>query len=160
MHTSDRRHRDPRPAQGLRPRRRGSSRSTSASRPARCSASSGPNGAGKTTAVKLLLGLARPTAGDGEVLGRPIGDRATRRRVGYLPELFRYQAWLTAREVLMLHAQLAGLPSTGSAAAEIERRPRASSASPTGPTTASAGSRRACSSASASRRPCWAIPRS
>src|SRR5512141_235907 len=69
----------------------------------------GPNGAGKTTAVKLLLGLTRPTAGDGSVLGRPLGDRETRRRVGYLPELFRYQAWLTAREVLGLHADLAGL---------------------------------------------------
>ena len=80
----------------------------------------GPNGAGKTTAVKLLLGLTRRTAGGGQVLGRPIGDRETRRRVGYLPELFRYQAWLSAHEVLMLHAQLAGLPSKGRKA-EIER---------------------------------------
>ena len=70
----------------------------------------GPNGAGKTTAVKLLLGLARPTAGHATVLGAPLGDRATRRRIGYLPELFRYQAWLTARDVLGLHASLAGLP--------------------------------------------------
>ncbi len=70
----------------------------------------GPNGAGKTTAVKLLLGLARPTAGRAEVLGRPIGDRATRARIGYLPELFRYQPWLTAREVLELHCELARLP--------------------------------------------------
>jgi len=69
----------------------------------------GPNGAGKTTAVKLLLGLARPTAGDAEVLGRPIGDREALRRVGYLPELFRYQSWLTAREVLALHCELAGI---------------------------------------------------
>jgi ABC-2 type transport system ATP-binding protein len=69
----------------------------------------GPNGAGKTTAVKLLLGLTRPTSGQGQVLGRPLGDLATRRRIGYLPELFRYQAWLTAREVLDLHARLAGL---------------------------------------------------
>ena len=70
----------------------------------------GPNGAGKTTAVKLLLGLLPPTSGEGFVLGRPLGDREARRRVGYLPELFRYQPWLSAREVLALHCELAGLP--------------------------------------------------
>ncbi len=70
----------------------------------------GPNGAGKTTAVKLLLGLARPTGGHGRVLGAPLGDRRARGRIGYLPELFRYQPWLRAREVLDLHAELAGLP--------------------------------------------------
>jgi len=69
----------------------------------------GPNGAGKTTAVKLLLGLAQPTGGTGEILGHPIGERSSRRRVGYLPELFRYQSWLTAREVLALHCDLAGI---------------------------------------------------
>ena len=69
----------------------------------------GPNGAGKTTAVKLLLGLTPPTAGHGEVLGAAIGDRDALRRVGYLPELFRYQSWLSAREVLTLHCELAGL---------------------------------------------------
>ncbi|MHB8571622.1 MAG: ABC transporter ATP-binding protein [Candidatus Dormibacteria bacterium] len=70
----------------------------------------GPNGAGKTTAVKLLLGLARPTSGQARVLGRPAGDREARRRVGYLPELFRYQSWLSAREVMTFHCELAGLP--------------------------------------------------
>jgi ABC-2 type transport system ATP-binding protein len=68
----------------------------------------GPNGAGKTTAVKLLLGLARPSGGRGTVLGAPLGDRAARRRIGYLPELFRYQPWLRAREVLELHGRLIG----------------------------------------------------
>lgn len=71
----------------------------------------GPNGAGKTTAVKLLLGLSRPSAGGGLLLGRPLGDRDARRRVGYLPELFRYQPWMRAREVLGLHCDLAGIPA-------------------------------------------------
>ena len=71
----------------------------------------GPNGAGKTTTVKLLLGLVRPTAGTGSVLGSPLGDRAARSRIGYLPELFRYQPWLSAREVLGLHARLARVPN-------------------------------------------------
>ena len=70
----------------------------------------GPNGAGKTTAVKLLLGLARPTGGEAMVLGAPAGDRETRRQIGYLPELFRFQSWLTAREVLGLHGRLLQLP--------------------------------------------------
>jgi ABC-2 type transport system ATP-binding protein len=70
----------------------------------------GPNGAGKTTAVKLLLGLSAPSAGAGSVLGAPLGDLASRRRIGYLPELFRYQGWMTATEVLALHCELAGLP--------------------------------------------------
>src|SRR5438132_10334244 len=69
----------------------------------------GPNGAGKTTAVKLLLGLATPTSGQAWLLGAPAGDREARRRVGYLPELFRYQGWLSAREVLGFHCQLAGI---------------------------------------------------
>ena len=70
----------------------------------------GPNGAGKTTAVKLLLGLLAPTSGDAWVLGQPAGNLGTRRRIGYLPELFRYQSWLSAREVLALHCELAPLP--------------------------------------------------
>jgi ABC-2 type transport system ATP-binding protein len=80
----------------------------------------GPNGAGKTTAVKVLLGLTRPTAGDGEILGRPLGDLQARRRVGYLPELFRYQAWLTGRELLLLHCRLARLPGATHRAAVDE----------------------------------------
>ena len=70
----------------------------------------GPNGAGKTTAVKLLLGLARPSSGTATVLGAPAGDRRARRRIGYLPELFRYQGWMKAREVLGLHCELSGMP--------------------------------------------------
>jgi ABC-2 type transport system ATP-binding protein len=80
----------------------------------------GPNGAGKTTTVKLLLGLARATSGTAKVLGAPIGDLATRRKIGYLPELFRYQPWLKAREVLTLHGELIGLPGNRRRAAAEE----------------------------------------
>ncbi|HEV2034848.1 MAG TPA: ABC transporter ATP-binding protein [Candidatus Dormibacteraeota bacterium] len=70
----------------------------------------GPNGAGKTTSVKLLLGLIKPSSGEGWLLGQPIGDLKTRQRIGYLPELFRYQNWLSAREILAVHCELAPLP--------------------------------------------------
>jgi ABC-2 type transport system ATP-binding protein len=69
----------------------------------------GPNGAGKTTVIKILLGLVRPDAGDVLLLGRRARDPQARARVGYLPELFRYQPWLTAAEVLALHVRLAGV---------------------------------------------------
>src|SRR3954454_16317598 len=68
----------------------------------------GPNGAGKTSVIKMLLGLVRPDAGEVMLLGRPARDPRSRRLVGYLPELFRYQPWLTAAEVLALHVRLAG----------------------------------------------------
>ena len=70
----------------------------------------GPNGAGKTSVIKMLLGLVRPDDGEVLLLGRPSTDPRARQRVGYLPELFRYQPWLTAAEVLALHVRLSGVP--------------------------------------------------
>jgi ABC-2 type transport system ATP-binding protein len=69
----------------------------------------GPNGAGKTTVIKMLLGLVRPDAGEVMLLGQPAAEPAARTGVGYLPELFRYQPWLTAAEVLALHVRLSGV---------------------------------------------------
>ncbi len=69
----------------------------------------GPNGAGKTTSIKMLLGLVAPTAGRGELLGAPLGHQATRGRVGFLPEHFRFHDWLTGQEFLTLHGRLHGL---------------------------------------------------
>jgi ABC-2 type transport system ATP-binding protein len=69
----------------------------------------GPNGAGKTTSLKMLLGLVEATAGSATVLGAPLGDRATRARMGFLPEHFRFQDWLTGRELLRFHGRLYGL---------------------------------------------------
>jgi ABC-2 type transport system ATP-binding protein len=72
----------------------------------------GPNGAGKTTTVKILLGLVRPTSGEARIFGQPSTHPDARRVVGYLPENFRFQEWLTGRELLELHADLADVPST------------------------------------------------
>jgi ABC-2 type transport system ATP-binding protein len=69
----------------------------------------GPNGAGKTTSIKMLLGLVAPTSGKASLLGAPIGDRGTLARVGFLPEHFRFQDWLTAAEFLGLHGELLGM---------------------------------------------------
>ncbi len=66
----------------------------------------GPNGAGKTSVIKMLLGLVRPDAGEVLLLGRRASDPRSRSAVGYLPELFRYQPWLTAGEVLDFHVRL------------------------------------------------------
>jgi len=69
----------------------------------------GPNGAGKTTSMKMLLGLVAPTSGKAFLLGAPVGDRPTLARVGFLPEHFRFQEWLTASEFLQLHGELLGM---------------------------------------------------
>ena len=77
----------------------------------------GPNGAGKTTTLKLLMQLIFPTSGRAEILGRPAGDVAVRRRLGYLPENPYFYDYLTAEELLGYFASLFGY-----AAAERRRR--------------------------------------
>ncbi len=69
----------------------------------------GPNGAGKTSVIKMLLGLVHPDGGEVMLLGQPGTDHTARARVGYLPELFRYQPWLSPLEVLALHVRLSGI---------------------------------------------------
>jgi ABC-2 type transport system ATP-binding protein len=71
----------------------------------------GPNGAGKTTAVKILLGLTRPTKGRASLLGLPASDPESRRRVGYLPEGHRFPGYLTARQTLSIFGRMSGLDS-------------------------------------------------
>jgi ABC-2 type transport system ATP-binding protein len=72
----------------------------------------GPNGAGKTTSIKMLLGLVAPTAGCAMLLGAPLGDRAARAKMGFLPEHFRFHDWLSADEFLNLHGELYRMPAT------------------------------------------------
>jgi len=66
----------------------------------------GPNGAGKSTSVKMLLGLVKPNGGRAHVLGAPSNDVVVRRKIGFLPEDFRFYEWLTATELLELHGRL------------------------------------------------------
>ena len=67
----------------------------------------GPNGAGKTTAIKLLLGLSRPTSGQATVFGLDAVQDSTaiRSRVGYLAQDPRFYTHLTARETLEFTAK-------------------------------------------------------
>ena len=62
----------------------------------------GPNGAGKSTTIKLLLGLTKPTSGDGTILGDSIIKDSVRirERVGFLAQEPRFYEYLTARETL------------------------------------------------------------
>ena len=62
----------------------------------------GPNGAGKSTTIKMLMGLARPTAGEARVLGfDSVRDCvAVKQRVGYVPELHFIYRWMRVSEVI------------------------------------------------------------
>jgi ABC-2 type transport system ATP-binding protein len=70
----------------------------------------GPNGAGKTTAIKIIMGLTRPSAGTCTVLGASPSSPAVKRRIGFLPEAPYFYEHLSAREVLELSADLCGIP--------------------------------------------------
>jgi ABC-2 type transport system ATP-binding protein len=69
----------------------------------------GQNGAGKSTFVRTMLGLLHPTEGKATMLGKPIGNVESRKKVGYLPELFRYPDWLTGKQLLEHHGEICGL---------------------------------------------------
>jgi ABC-2 type transport system ATP-binding protein len=66
----------------------------------------GPNGAGKSTAIKIFLGIVRPTAGTGSIDGHPIGSVASRARLGFLPENPALYDFLTGREYLHMVGSL------------------------------------------------------
>ncbi|REE66987.1 ABC-2 type transport system ATP-binding protein [Paenibacillus taihuensis] len=82
----------------------------------------GPNGAGKSTFVKMVVGLLRPDSGSGTLFGKPIGDPESRVKLGYLPELFRFQDWLTGAEVLRYHAGLCGMTRAQTKSASFAAR--------------------------------------
>jgi ABC-2 type transport system ATP-binding protein len=67
----------------------------------------GPNGAGKTTTMKILLGLSRPSGGQGTIFGHDIstGSLAVRERTGFLPQQPRFIGYMTARENVLFAAR-------------------------------------------------------
>jgi ABC-2 type transport system ATP-binding protein len=69
----------------------------------------GPNGAGKTTTIRTLMGLIRPTSGRCTLFGLPVGSRAARGRLGFLPEAPYFYEYLSARELVDLTGRLCGL---------------------------------------------------
>jgi ABC-2 type transport system ATP-binding protein len=69
----------------------------------------GPNGAGKTTMLRILTGLARPTAGSALLLGRKPEETEIKRRIGFLPDVPGFYGWMTAPEFLHFAGRLFGI---------------------------------------------------
>jgi ABC-2 type transport system ATP-binding protein len=69
----------------------------------------GPNGSGKSTAMKMILGLLRPTAGRAEVCGVRAGTLAARKQIGFLPENPYFPAFLTGAELVRYYGKLSGM---------------------------------------------------
>ncbi len=71
----------------------------------------GPNGAGKTTALRLILGLQKPTAGTVTVFERPmlISSGALRSKIGFLSQSGRYPPDMTPITYLDLTGRLLGV---------------------------------------------------
>lgn len=73
----------------------------------------GPNGAGKSTTLHLLVGFLRPSRGKAFLNGLPASNPDSRRGLGFLPEVFSFDRFSTARTLLHRFDALAGNPETG-----------------------------------------------
>lgn len=71
----------------------------------------GPNGAGKTTLMLCLLALQRADSGSIRIFDKAPDDIDVRKLIGYMPERLNFEPWLSGREFLTYHWQLAGLPA-------------------------------------------------
>jgi len=80
----------------------------------------GPNGSGKTTAIKMLVGLLKPTAGHAKILGEPVPVRTNRSKVGYMPQEMAIYQDLTVHENLEFFAGLYSVTGEASRRREDE----------------------------------------
>jgi ABC-2 type transport system ATP-binding protein len=71
----------------------------------------GPNRAGKTTLIKILLGLCRPSGGRVLRLGRPLAERSSLTRVGYMHENQAFPRYLSAAALLDFYGDLSWVPA-------------------------------------------------
>jgi ABC-2 type transport system ATP-binding protein len=72
----------------------------------------GPNGAGKTTTLKILMGILFPTRGEATIMGRALGDRSVKAKIGFLPENPYFYDYLRGWEFLDYYGQLYGMDSS------------------------------------------------
>jgi len=72
----------------------------------------GADGAGKSTLLRILIGQLPGATGEIEVLGRPVGDAATREAIAYMPQSFGQYADLSVQENLQFFAALHGRTGT------------------------------------------------
>src|ERR1022692_648451 len=73
----------------------------------------GPNGAGKTTLIRMMTTLTPPTSGTARIGGHDINTDpdGVRHVLGVIPQAFTSDPELTARENMLIHAKLYGVPS-------------------------------------------------
>lgn len=72
----------------------------------------GPNGAGKSTLIRALIGLVRPTSGDGRLYGMDITKEGLeiRGRIGYMPEHECLIGDMKAIQMVAYAGLIAGMP--------------------------------------------------
>jgi ABC-2 type transport system ATP-binding protein len=64
----------------------------------------GPNGAGKTTAIRVMVGLLRPSSGEARIFGLDCwrASRAIKEEIGYMPGDLRLHPWLDGHRALAI----------------------------------------------------------
>src|SRR5438034_7395000 len=72
----------------------------------------GPNGAGKTTTIGILMTRVLPTSGVAQIEGIDVARDpvAVKRRIGVVPQVNNLDRSLTAKEILLFHAEYFGVP--------------------------------------------------